>query len=102
MDNCIFGLSLYFHGRRYGTDPTRWKFPPGTKHEVYRLAVSNLLFTVVYNSVQTNVSLEDLFIHSTDFAIVDRRGRLRTVVHGEVPDAIPKILETSGRLVREH
>jgi protein SCO1/2 len=92
-------LSKY--GIRYGAEPGRWQLLTGSKRDVYQLAVSNLLFSVVDNSGSTNVPLDQLFIHSTDFAIVDRAGRLRRVVHGEEPDALPRILETCTLLSRE-
>jgi protein SCO1/2 len=92
---------LQQYGRRFGANDTHWQFLTGSKNELYRLATSNLLFAVVDNSAAPDVSLENLFIHSTDFAFVDRRGRLRGVVHGEETNAVARILETARKLARE-
>ena len=45
--------------------------------------------------------LEDLFIHSADFKIVDRLGRLRAVVYGEETNAVERILSLVTQLQRE-
>lgn len=92
-------LSLY--GRKYQADPQRWWFLTGPKAAVYRYATSDLFFTVLENPDPAHAKLEDLFIHSADFAILDKESRLRAVVHGEDSDAEARIVAVLNRLQRE-
>ncbi|HTH49000.1 MAG TPA: SCO family protein [Candidatus Limnocylindria bacterium] len=89
------------YAQRNGADPAKWWFLTGTKAEIYRLAVSDLKFSVLESANPAEAKLEDLFIHTTDFALVDRAGRLRAVVHGEEPDAPAQIAALVKQLLRE-
>ncbi len=85
----------------YHADPARWWFLTGTKAELYRFATEDLLFNLLETADPAKARLEDLFIHSTDFALFDRAGRLRGVVHGEVPDAVDQVVHRLKQLQRE-
>jgi protein SCO1/2 len=89
------------HGQRYGCDPAKWWFLTGSKSEVYGVATNSLLFSVMENPEPEPAKLEDLFIHSADFKILDRRGRLRAVVYGEETNAVERILGLVKQLRRE-
>lgn len=89
------------YAQRYGADATKWWFLTGTKAEIYRLATSDLKFSVLESANPAEAKLEDRFIHSMDFALVDRAGRLRAVVHGEDPDAPAQVLALVKQLLRE-
>ena len=89
------------YGRRYGYDTNTWLFLTGPKVDVYGLAVKELLFSVVEQPEGTRVSLNDLFIHSTAFALVDRRGHLRGVVQGELTNAVDQIVHQVEQLLRD-
>ena len=58
-------------------------------------------FNLLENAEPAKARLEDLFIHSTDFAVFDRVGQLRAVVHGEEPDAVTRIVTLLRQLQRE-
>ncbi len=92
---------LLRYGRKYDADSAHWWFLTGTKAEVYRYATNDLLFTVLENPDPAHAKLEDLFIHSADFAILDKAARLRAVVHGEEPDALTHILQVLDQLRHE-
>jgi protein SCO1/2 len=83
------------YGEQYKTDASKWWFLTGPKKELYRLAIEDLKFTVI-ESGEPDGKLEDLFIHSPVFAILDRRGRVRAVVQGEAANAEENVL----RIVR--
>jgi protein SCO1/2 len=85
------------YGKEYGASPEKWWFLTGAKAEVYRVAVGDLKFAVV-ESGDPSAKLEDLFIHSADFGVLDSRGRLRFIVHGEDSDAEDKVLRSVKRL----
>ena len=88
------------YGERYGADSERWWFLTGAKSEVYRLAEKDLLFSVM-DTGDSNPRLEDRFIHSGTFVVLDRKGRMRAVVQGEEPDALNRITTIVGKLKRE-
>ena len=88
-------------GEPYHADPARWWFLTGTKAELYRFATEDLLFNLLETADPAKARLEDLFIHSTDFALFDRAGRLRGVVHGEAPDAVDQVVHRLKQLQRE-
>jgi protein SCO1/2 len=67
----------------FGADPGRWWFLTGNKPEIRSLAVNDFKFVVVERKPEDRTVPDDLFIHSTWFALVDRQGR----VHGWVDRA---------------
>ena len=91
---------LRAYGERYGADGGRWWFLTGAKAEVYRMAEKDLLFSVM-DTGDSNPRLEDRFIHSGTFVILDRRARMRAVVQGEEQDALDRIAAAVSQLNRE-
>ncbi|MFZ9853990.1 MAG: SCO family protein [Limisphaerales bacterium] len=91
---------LLQYGERYGADAGRWWFLTGTKAEVYRFAEKDLLFSVM-DTGDSNPRLEDRFIHSGTFVILDRKARMRAVVQGEEPNALDRIATLVTQLNRE-
>lgn len=89
------------YGQRFGVDDGKWWLLSGDKAELYRFATEDLKFNLLENAGPSPVPLADLFIHSTDFALLDKAGRLRAVVHGEEPDAEAKIVAHVRQLLRE-
>ncbi|MSU32938.1 MAG: SCO family protein [Pedosphaera sp.] len=85
------------YSSQYECNPDHWWFLSGTKKELYRLAIEDLKFTVI-DSGKLGDPLEDLFIHSSAFAIIDRQGTLRGVIHGESVDAENDVLACVTRL----
>ncbi len=89
------------YGARYGYATNNWLFLTGLKADVYRLAVEGLKFSVVENEAAGSGRLEDQFIHSASFAIVDRRGRLRAMVQAEDPRVVEVVLGHVKQLLKE-
>lgn len=67
---------LRIYADEYQADPKRWSFLHATKPAIVDLAVKNLKL-VVLDKEQERQSPNDLFIHSTTLALVDKHGRLR-------------------------
>jgi protein SCO1/2 len=93
-------LSKY--AQRYGVEGERWHFLTGPKAEVYRLAVEGMKFSVVEDESAKGGNLEEQFIHSSSFAIMDRRGVLRAMVQLEDPRCVDRVLELVSRLSKEN
>lgn len=68
---------LASYAQRFGADSNRWHFLTGPKAELVKLAVGGLKLTALDKDEAARTSPNDLFIHSTIFVVVDRRGRLR-------------------------
>jgi protein SCO1/2 len=67
---------LRSYAEHYQADSQRWYFLHGSKPAIADLAVNNLKL-VVLDKEQERQSANDLFIHSTTLALVDKHGRLR-------------------------
>jgi len=67
------------YAERFGADPRRWLFLTGTKKQIAALAIDSLKLTAIEKKPEERQSPTDLFIHSTIFVIVDKRGQLRGV-----------------------
>ena len=89
--------------RRYaeqrGLDQSRWHFLTGLKSNVYELSVHGMKFAVLENT--NRVIPEDLFIHSTHFALVDKRGNIRGVFEGTDEKDRSQLLLAVKKLGRE-
>lgn len=65
------------YAARFNANPERWTFLTGAKKEIAALAIDSLKLTAIEKKPEERTDKDDLFIHSTIFVIVDRRGRLR-------------------------
>jgi protein SCO1/2 len=97
---------LQQYGEKFGADFRSWMFLTGTKKQIGDLAIDSLKLTAVEVKPEQRRNPEDLFIHSTIFVVVDKRGRLRgvfeTTGEGVNPERARKdILAAVRRLERE-
>ena len=75
------------YGNRFEADFSRWHFVTGTKADLGRLAADGLKLVGKAKAEELRASPDDLFIHSTVFALVDSQGRLRGVKETMPPPA---------------
>lgn len=81
-----------------GADSTQWNFVTGRKDSLYKMArVSYLLDNDKNNSMNIN----DQFIHTQFFAVVDKEGRVRGVYDGLKKDEVEKLSRDIKELLRE-
>lgn len=78
---------LKAYGGRFGADFERWSFVTGTKVQLGRLAAEGLKLVGKEKAEELRTAPNDLFIHSTVFALVDNAGRLRGVKETLPPPA---------------
>ena len=69
-------------------DHDRWDFLTGPKEEIVKLAIDGLKLTALDKAEKERESVNDLFIHSTIFVIVDKRGQVRATVETDNPDGL--------------
>ncbi len=92
---------LRAYGSRFGADPSRWLFLTGEKPEINRLAVNGLKFVVAEKNAGERDSVDDLFIHTTKAALVDKQGRIRQWFSTEEADSLNTILRAVKALAAE-
>jgi protein SCO1/2 len=88
------------YGSRFHANPARWFFLTGKKSDVYAFATQELKFTVIDNGGDRK-SDEDQFIHTEKFAVLDRRGRIRSYIDGDEPQTVPKLTRAVEILLKE-
>ena len=89
------------YAARFGANDDRWQFLTGDKPAVYGLALDGLKLSVMEKTPGDRESINDLFIHSTKFVLVDRQGRLRAWFDGDNPQSKPELLRALGGLLGE-
>jgi protein SCO1/2 len=97
---------LAAYARRAGARPDRWQFLTGDKPQLAALAAGGLKLTALEKEASQRENPNDLFIHSTIFALVDRQGRLRAAFETVGEDvnweeSKRKILADAKQLLRE-
>jgi protein SCO1/2 len=70
---------LKTYAARFGADLNRWSFLTGTKQQIAALARESLKLTAIEKKPEERQSAADLFLHSTIFVLIDKRGQLRGV-----------------------
>lgn len=92
------------YGKLFGADPERFYFLTGPAAELHRLATSpqgGLMLAVVETKPEERERPADLFVHSTRFVLVDKRGQIRAFFEGERPEIQPDIEAALARLASE-
>ena len=89
------------YAERFGAKPEGWVFLTGSKKDIARLAVEGLKLTALDQKPEEQSTPEDLFVHSTWFALVDKHGRLRKAFETSEPGWKQPLLEAITTLLRE-
>lgn len=92
---------LKSYAARLGADGANWQFLTGPKKQLYDFAANELKFTVIDNDSSGAQSLEDRFLHSTQFVLVDSKARIRGYFDGEKPGASDEVAKAIQRVLRE-
>jgi cytochrome oxidase Cu insertion factor (SCO1/SenC/PrrC family) len=79
-------------GRSYGADPERWIFLTGTKEDIRRFAVDVL--RLPWNA-------DEPIVHSIDFVLVDRAGKIRDYFRQTKPDEMRRMRAVIRELLAE-
>jgi len=76
-----------------------WHFVTGDKKALYKMARQSYL--IDNNKADTTGKIEDQFIHTQFFALVDKQRRLRGIYDGLKEDEVQKLLEDIKGLLKE-
>ena len=77
---------------------TNWYFVTGNKDSLYKMARESYLLD---NEKNNSMNIEDQFIHTQFFALVDKEGRVRGVYDGLKNDELEKLSKDIKDLLRE-
>ncbi len=88
------------YGGKFNADPKRWLFLTGPKEEIYKLAMDGLLLAVEENKGKVK-SIDEMFIHSTLFVLVDKQGQMRAFYESTEPQTKERILSDIQKLLAE-
>jgi protein SCO1/2 len=75
--------TLRKYADKFGCEAGRWWLLTGKKQQIRNLEVNDFKFTVVDKQLVEREVPDDLFIHSTSFMLVDRRGAVRGWTDGD-------------------
>jgi protein SCO1 len=89
------------YAERFGVDSANWHFLTGPKKEIYRLALNGLMLAVQEKTPDEKLSEDDLFIHSTLFVLVDKRGNVRSFYESTDEGVNERIMGDVKQLLRE-
>jgi protein SCO1/2 len=70
---------LQKYAAKNGAKSDRWHFLTGDKRDVANLAIDGLKLTAIEKPAAERTDPADLFVHSTIFVMVDKKGQLRGV-----------------------
>jgi protein SCO1/2 len=85
------------YSAKFQADPKRWLFLTGTKPDLYNLARTGYLL----DAQEGNGGAED-FIHTQNFALIDKKGRIRGYYDGTDSSAVNDLITDIGFLLQEN
>ena len=88
-------LKAYAQNMKAGSN---WHFVTGNKDSLYKMARESYLLD---NEKNTSMNIQDQFIHTQFFALVDKEGRVRGVYDGLKNDELEKLSKDIKDLLRE-
>ncbi len=92
---------LKHYAARYNPNSERWWFLTGSKSDIALLAREGLKLVAEETKPEERVNDADLFIHSTVFVLLDKKGRLRGSIESTEPNFDIKVLQAVRKLARE-
>lgn len=93
---------LKAYGHKFGADFSRWTFLTGSKSEIKNLAVDSWKLAAFEKDKAERESENDLFIHSTLFVLIDKKGAMRAVYESLEPGFQEKIRADVDSLLKEN
>ena len=89
------------YAARYNANGERWWFLTGNKTDIALLIREGLKLVAQETKPEDRVNDADLFIHSTVFVLLDKKGRLRGSIESTEPNFNNKVLQAVRKLARE-
>ncbi len=90
-----------YEEKMVGKDPhfaAKWYFVTGTKDSLYRMAQQSYLLD---NAKNDSLNINDQFIHTQFFALVDKERRVRGIYDGLKDDELQRLQDDIQKLLKE-
>jgi protein SCO1/2 len=81
-----------------GASTNNWWFLYGSKTDLYKSARESYLLDDPKNSSK---NIDDQFLHTQFFALVDRQGRVRGIYDGIKKDEVDQLMDDIEELIKE-
>ena len=81
-----------------GANPANWWFVTGSKEDLYKSARESYLLDDPKNSTK---NIDEQFLHTQFFALVDRQGRVRGIYDGIKKEEVAEMVQDIEKLIRE-
>lgn len=89
---------LQHYADSLGANPANWWFLTGNKEELYKSARESYLLDDPKNSTK---NIDEQFLHTQFFALVDRQGRVRGIYDGIKKEEVTEMVQDIEKLIRE-
>ena len=89
---------LKAYAQTLGADSSKWFFVTGNKDSLYRMARESYLLD---NEKNNSMNIQEQFIHTQFFAVVDKEGRVRGIYDGLKKDELEKLSTDIKSLLKE-
>jgi protein SCO1/2 len=89
---------LQHYADSLGANPANWWFVTGSKEELYKSARESYLLDDPKNSTK---NIDEQFLHTQFFALVDRQGRVRGIYDGIKKEEVTEMVQDIEKLIRE-
>jgi protein SCO1/2 len=83
--------ALSNYAEQYEAIPGKWYFLTGDKEEIYRIAKKGYYVTAKEDKTGSG-SLEDMFVHTDKFVLVDKNNVIRGFYNGTDPEEVDKLI----------
>lgn len=93
--------ALQHYADQYGAKKGKWYLMTGEKEEIYKLAKKGYYITAKEDNMQS-ANLEDRFVHTDKFVLVDKQGHIRGFYNGTDPEEIDKLILEIKVLINEY
>jgi protein SCO1/2 len=97
MKDTVAAMKAY--SLRFDADASQWFFLTGDKRELYDMARYSYLVTAVDDTASVNI--DDDFIHTDRFVLVDRLGQIRGQYEGTDMKAVTQLIGDIKELLKE-
>jgi protein SCO1/2 len=93
--------ALENYADQYGAIKDKWHLLTGDKEDIYRLAKKGYYVTAKEDNVQST-NLEEKFVHTDKFVLVDKEGHIRGFYNGSDPEEVDKLILEIKVLLSEY
>jgi protein SCO1/2 len=83
--------ALASYAEQYGAIQGKWYLLTGEKEDIFRLAKKGYYVTAKEDNI-LSPNLEDRFVHTDKFVLVDRQGHIRGFYNGTDPEEVDKLI----------